>query len=392
MKKSPRALMILALAALPGVLSARGETAAPEIVFLGRETLRDPFVSDLTAPPADQGLLGARLGLADSLAATKFLPAEKRVNWRLDTPALEADAVAAARAAADHGARLFIADLPADELLAVADALRESGAVILNSGALDARLRGKDCRANLLHVAPSQDMLADALMQFLVVKRWTRALLLRGAHDEDVSVAEAFQASAKKYGVKIVAEKIWSEESEHRRTAAGDAPAATQGPEHDVVLVADALDHFGEAIAYNTYAARPVVGTHGLTPKIWGEMFDQWGSEQLQQRFRKLSGRAMAEKDWTAWLAVRALTQAATRAGSTDAAAVRAALRNDAFGLDGFKGRALNFRPWNGQLRQPIHLVQPHAVVSVSPQDGFLNQRTDLDTLGEDEQESKCRR
>ncbi len=44
-----------------------------------------------------------------------------------------------------------------------------------------------------------------------------------------------------------------------------------------------------------------------------------------------------------------------------------------------------------GQLRQPVLLVTPTALVSVSPQQGYLHQRSLLDTLGYDEPESKCR-
>ncbi len=62
------------------------------------------------------------------------------------------------------------------------------------------------------------------------------------------------------------------------------------------------------------------------------------------------------------------------------------------FGLAGFKGQRLTFRRWNGQLRQPILLATPKAMVSVSPQKGYLHPRSYLDTLGYDEPESKCRR
>jgi hypothetical protein len=44
----------------------------------------------------------------------------------------------------------------------------------------------------------------------------------------------------------------------------------------------------------------------------------------------------------------------------------------------------------DGQMRQPITLVQPRAVVSQSPQEGFLHPRTDMDTLGYDAAEANC--
>jgi ABC transporter substrate binding protein (PQQ-dependent alcohol dehydrogenase system) len=56
-----------------------------------------------------------------------------------------------------------------------------------------------------------------------------------------------------------------------------------------------------------------------------------------------------------------------------------------------FKGQRLTLRDWNLQLRQPILLVDGRMVVSVSPQEGFLHQVSELDTLGIDRPETKCR-
>jgi len=41
-----------------------------------------------------------------------------------------------------------------------------------------------------------------------------------------------------------------------------------------------------------------------------------------------------------------------------------------------------NFRPWNGQLRQPILLHTERAVIAVAPVEGFLHHRNTLDSLG----------
>jgi hypothetical protein len=42
-------------------------------------------------------------------------------------------------------------------------------------------------------------------------------------------------------------------------------------------------------------------------------------------------------------------------------------------------------------LRQPILLSDGRVIVSVSPQEGFLHQFSELDTLGYDRPETKCR-
>ena len=50
------------------------------------------------------------------------------------------------------------------------------GLVLFNAGAIDDRLREEDCRANVIHTAPTRSMLADGLAQYLVWKQWRRWL------------------------------------------------------------------------------------------------------------------------------------------------------------------------------------------------------------------------
>jgi hypothetical protein len=42
-------------------------------------------------------------------------------------------------------------------------------------------------------------------------------------------------------------------------------------------------------------------------------------------------------------------------------------------------------------LRRPILLTDGRGTVSVSPQEGFLHQTSELDTLGFDQPETKCK-
>ena len=92
-----------------------------------------------------------------------------------------------------------------------------------------------------------------------------------------------------------------------------------------------------------------------------------------------------------AWTAGRMIGEALARTRAGDAKMVLDYLRSPAFALAAFKGQKLTLRDWNQQLRQPILLADGRTVVSVSPQDGFLHQVSELDTLGVDRPESKCR-
>lgn len=101
-----------------------------------------------------------------------------------------------------------------------------------------------------------------------------------------------------------------------------------------------------------------------------------------------MASRAMSGVDYADWAAVRTIGEAVTRTGDIDPVRLRDDILSDAFELAGFKGVSLDYRHWNGQLRQPIPLVHAAAVVATAPIKGYLHVRTELDTLGLDESES----
>ena len=105
----------------------------------------------------------------------------------------------------------------------------------------------------------------------------------------------------------------------------------------------------------------------------------------------KQFSRRMTARDMQAWTAVRMIGEGAARTRSTDPSTLLNFMRGPDFALAAFKGRPLTLRDWNQQLRQPILLADGRMVVSVSPQEGFLHQVSELDTLGIDRPESKCK-
>ncbi|HVD72770.1 MAG TPA: ABC transporter substrate-binding protein, partial [Xanthobacteraceae bacterium] len=308
------------------------------------------------------------------------------------------DVAAATSALAARGVSLVIADLPADALLKAADAAGSRGLLFFNVGALDDRLREEDCRANVIHTAPTRSMLADALAQYLVWKQWRRWFLVSGSHAEDKLFADAIRRAAKRFGARIVQEKVFEDTGGARRTDSGvvqiqrQLPVFTQGaPAYDVLIAADESDVFAAYLPYRTWDARPVAGSAGLIPTSWDASHDQWGAVQMQERFMKLFSRRMTARDMQAWSAARMIGESASRTRSNDARAMFDFLKSPDFALAAFKGQRLTLRDWNLQLRQPILLTDGRTVVSVSPQEGFQHQFSELDTLGLDRPESKCK-
>jgi ABC transporter substrate binding protein (PQQ-dependent alcohol dehydrogenase system) len=234
-------------------------------------------------------------------------------------------------------------------------------------------------------------MLNDALAQLLKAKRLNKIFMITGDQPEDIAYSNAFKRSAKRFGLSIVKEKNWSFDTDLRRTAQKEMPLFTQHKAYDAVFVADERGDFGEYVLYNTWLPRPVVGTQGLSPVAWHRVVEQYGAAQLQSRFDKLSNRWMNSNDYAAWAAVRSVAEAVTRTSKNDAESITTYIKSEKFELAGFKGRKLNYREWNGQLRQPVPLIHPRSLVSQSPQVGFLHPHNELDTLGFDQKEVNCK-
>jgi len=365
------------------------------IGYLRRVAIK-PTLSLVEQPAENDGVAGARLAIEDNNTTGKFLNQHfTLVEFRLKDGD---DAGKAAVALADRDIAFVITDLPADALLKAADAVRDRGTVLLNAGAIDDRLREEDCRANVIHAAPTRSMLADGLAQYLVWKQWKRWMLVVGSHDEDGRFAEALRRSATRFGAKIVQERVFEDTGGARRTDSGvtliqrQMPVFTQqAPVYDVLVAADESEVFASYLPYRTWDPRPVAGSAGLIPKSWDAAQDQWGAVQMQNRFLKLNSRRMTALDMQAWTAARMIGEAASRVNSSDRKMVLDFLKGPDFSIAAFKGQRLTLRDWNLQLRQPILLVDGRMVVSVSPQEGFLHQVSELDTLGVDQPETRCK-
>jgi ABC transporter substrate binding protein (PQQ-dependent alcohol dehydrogenase system) len=388
-------LAVLIAVTAVGAAHARAEGETVQIGWLSQAVKRTLPLSYLDQPPRDEGIQGAQLGVADNNTTGHFTGQSFALIEAIVPE--NGDVAAGFRELTAKGIRLVVTDLGASQLLSVAG-LPEAGSVMLfNAAATDDRLRGEDCHTNVLHLLPSRAMLADALVQYFVAKRWRDLLLVVGHGDGNREFAADIRHAAQKFQARIVQEKPWTFVPGARRTDTGhfaiqaEVARFTQGVRYDVLIAADEDDEFGDELPYRTFDPRPVAGTQGLVPSAWARPHEQWGATQLQNRFLRQAKRWMTDRDYAAWMAVRAIGEAAARSNSTDPATIVAFLRGDRFELAAFKGARLSFRPWDGQLRQPVLLADARSLVSVSPQPGFLHQFSELDTLGIDQPETKCR-
>jgi ABC transporter substrate binding protein (PQQ-dependent alcohol dehydrogenase system) len=383
-------LIVPGLALPAGAAEGAADRLTIPITYLEVKRPRTPTLSNTIRPALDRGLQGARLGVLDNNSTGRFLKHDYRLTAR-SVPAT-ADWRAAAREVLAGPSPFIVINAPAPVVRFMAGDPAAKDKILVNAGTGDDDLRRTLCAPHLFHTLPSRAMRADALLQFLVKRRWRRLFLVAGRRAGDAKLAASLKRAVAKFRARLVAEKTWLADADLRRNAAREAPRFTQGPDYDAVIVADEDRDFGQYLIYNTWLPRPVAGSHGLQPVAWSPVVEQWGAAQLQRRFRRIAKRGMTSLDYAAWAAVRSVGEAVTRLKTADAAVVRKFLRSDTFALAGFKGRKLSFRSWNGQLRQPIPLVHATAVVAVAPIAGYLHRRTELDTLGFDQRETECGR
>jgi ABC transporter substrate binding protein (PQQ-dependent alcohol dehydrogenase system) len=338
----------------------------------------------------DHPFPGAQIGIDEAAALARVLNTDF-VLERITVKAPEEVAGAVTKAMAERGIKFFLIDAPAEAYKPLAAAVKGREALLFNVSAPDDWLRRDLCAREMVHTIPSLAMSMDALVQYLMSKKWRDVLVLEGPLPVDTQRTDAFARSVQKFGGRIVARQKFKAGTDPREREQNNPALLTAGNrDYDVVFVADDAFDFVRTVPYHTVRARPVVGSIDLEPVAWHWTWEHNGAPQVNSRFDKKSGgRRMDSPDWAAWIAVKMIVQSALRTRSTDFAKQRDFILGDA-GFDGDKGLPVGVRAWDHQLRQAVLLAAPYMVVASAPVEGFLHRTNDLDTIGDDEPETSC--
>ena len=376
--------LVLCLAAAPALADA---------VKIGHLSLtkdprytRDWGYARLITPPPVITADAARMAVTDlqfttdAVGLTVTLDAQK---------ATEADLAKTAQAMVAGGDGFLVLDLPAADVVMVAEALKGQPVLLVNATAPDESLRTA-CFPNMVHSGPSERQMMDAFAQYLRFMNWLNVLVLVGEDPNDAGLADAFKAAADRLRLNVVDRRSFTLAANPDNREGNNIKLLTGGIDYDVVFVADTRGEFGRYVPYGTQEPRPVIGSIGLTAGSWHWALEQDGATQVSSRFDKMTGRKIQPADWDVWIAVKSLLDGVIKAAAPDPASVRAYLTSAKMKLDGSKGVTLNYRAWDGQLRQPITLATSDAVIAVAPIAGFTHQTNTLDTLGTDEAEFVC--
>ncbi|MAL99831.1 MAG: amino acid ABC transporter substrate-binding protein [Alteromonadaceae bacterium] len=383
--------LLLGLTGSTGVLAAANQPIAVGYVEIDNDPRyqHDNAYTGIEFRTLGRPYAGAELGIEDARMLGNVIGVEFQLVKKTGSSVDEL--VETLRQWRDDGVSFVLTDLPADTLSQLAAAVSEWPLLLLNISSADDSIRGERCRANIAHVYPSRRMLTDALVQHLVSRKWKDILILKGERPADAQLAKALTASAKKFGANIVEQRAFKLSKNPRDRSQNNIALLTGDADYDVAFVADESGEFDRYVPYQTQLPRPVVGTAGLTPRAWHWSWYRHGAPQLQHRFEALAPpRRMNSETWAAWAAIKAVSQAALRAERKTFPAMSQFMLGHDFNLDVAKGNPSSFRTWNQQLRQPILLATPNAVIARAPLEEFLHEKSRLDTLGEDRLESQC--
>jgi len=368
-----------------------------------RETPERPRpASRLDVEPKDAGVAGAKMAIEENNAGGRFTGHDYSLD--VSTVSSAEKAVEGLQKFLDSGHNYIVVDASADTLLKLSDWAKGKDILLFNIRATDVSLRQENCRANVMHVAPDRYMLADALAQYLVTMKWTNWLIVHGSTPGDLAYAEAVKRAAGRFGATIVDTREYNDTSGGRRDDVGRVPpgreassgaALAEESDYQVIVVADEDQVFGPYIPFRGGAnPRPVAGTTGLFATTWSPGHEKWGATQANNNFEKTFKRLILPIDYQAYVATRTIGEAVTRNPGSDFATVAAFVHGPELQLAPFKGIKQQFRPWDGQFRQPIIIATDKVPVSFSPQRGFphaSHPEIEVDTLGIDQPESACK-
>jgi ABC transporter substrate binding protein (PQQ-dependent alcohol dehydrogenase system) len=392
-------LTVMIVAGFAKVACAQTPPAAPQprvtigVIEIAGDPRHEPIRAHerLVLKTREHPFAGAQVGIEEAQALTRVLNIDFALE-RIVVPAVDEVTPAVLRAMEQRDIRFFIVDAPAPAFPPLAAAVHGRDVLLFNATAPEDWLRRELCAREVVHTLPSLAMSMDGLVQYLVARKWSAILALHGPRAADVAATQAFEASAKKFGARIVAKKEFKPGTDPReREQNNPLLLSAINRDYDAVFVADEAFDFARQVPYQTVRARPVVGAIDLEPVAWHWTWERNGGPQINARFaRRAGGRHMESADWAAWIAVKMVVQATLRTRSTDFQKQRAFMLGDA-GFDGYKGLAVSVRRWDQQLRQAVFLATPHAVVASAPVEGFLHRTNTLDTLGDDEPETPCK-
>jgi ABC-type branched-subunit amino acid transport system substrate-binding protein len=390
---------------------AQAQPQAPRVVRIGHLSHRQGDASDMAA----YAVMGAQLGAEEAdvtagMFGTKIELIFEEATTPENLPSLAQKLIALGNLSAIIAA---LDDATTARLSALA---QQERVVCLNTAARGGDLRGEKCHRSTFHVEPDLAMYTHAMGQWLVRnnrKRWYAVVSERAYGQEVYHRASRFvqHQGGADLGRSVITPGQADFKDVLAHLAQADAEAVV------VALRGEELRHFLEqykAAGLKTLLAGvPLDITalwqagHASLPGVWVTSWyhelERFSARELNRRFSRRFGKPAESFAWANWAAVKLVVEGVLRSGTADAAALVTYLEGTPQ-FDGHKGKALTFREWNHQLRQPLYVLQAREetpenswdllqlIGEVPPPAAPGRSVVEvLDTLGEPKTESLCR-
>ena len=208
-----------------------------KIVHLNRIIEREPTIYSINPEIINNGILGSRMGIKDNNTTGKFTNQNFELIEQNIMPNESAKEIFEKFRKDKY--KFFILNVSKDDFNKILSSDLLEDALLINTSLKDNDLRNEKCNKQILHTAPSYRMLSDALTQFLKKKNWVKLLLISGVNERDKQFADSIKVSSKRFGLKIINEKIWDFNHDFRRSADLEVVKFTQGEKYEVLLLAD---------------------------------------------------------------------------------------------------------------------------------------------------------
>lgn len=396
--------LLLPVAALGGAAFPFGRAGAADSLQIGYIS---PAAGSGAGSFTKTALLGARMGASEADRTAKLLKKSVQLVERQAGGARAA--VAAARQLAEkQGVIGLVGGFGTETCAALVDFSRQHGVLFFNVGSPADEFRISHCSPNAFHVVASDAMRIDATARYLAGSDASGSVTL--VHPEGA----AGRGHADRAAATLRAAGAAKPDRVSVSGASPKPPASLRGGSAAgaivVLLRGEALAAFlSDAGRLKGLVASPFLGdlppkvtgrvATGVWPVAWHTSLFKYGADQVDSRFQQLAGAPMDGEGWTNWVAVKAMGDAALKAGETGTPALVEELeKRERF--DAAKGRALSFRPWDHQLRQPLYILRAGAgkggkpaVVQQVPEAGKgedTGTKELLDRIGFGASESKC--
>lgn len=398
-------------AALYAAATAQAQPQAPRVVRLAHLSHRQGDDSNM----ATYAVMGAQLGAEEAdVTAGMFGTRIELIIEEATTP--ENLLSVARKLIAQENLSAIIAALDDATTARLSALAQQERVVCLNTAARGGDLRGEKCHRSTFHVEPDLAMYTHAVGQWLVQnnrKRWYSVVSERAYGQEVYHRASRFvqHQGGTDLGRSVITLGQADFKDVLAHLAHGEAEAVV------VALRGEELRHFleqykaaglktllvGVPLDMTALWQAGYASLQGVWVTSWYHGLERFSARELNRRFSRRFGKPAESFAWANWAAVKLVVEGVLRSGTAEASALVTYL-DGAPQFDGHKGKALTFREWNHQLRQPLYVLKAREekpenawdllqLIGEMPPPAALGRSVmeGLDTLGEPKSESLCR-